>query len=79
MMETEISEVSEPYVPHRGFSSTMSNKFNSISCGYIHALAATVRQYSTALMDGIVEDHERSTGPWEIGKVLSFAVKLLPL
>ena len=78
MMQTEISEVSEPYVPHRGSSSTMPNKFNPISCVYIHALAATVRQYSAALMDAMVEDHERSTGPWEIGKRLCFASKLSP-
>ncbi|CAF5005376.1 unnamed protein product, partial [Rotaria sp. Silwood1] len=66
MMQTEVGEVSEPYIPHRGSSSTMPNKFNPISCVYIHALAATVRQHSAALMDAMVEDHERSTGPWEI-------------
>ncbi|UJR07971.1 hypothetical protein I4U23_012250 [Adineta vaga] len=66
MMQTEIGEVSEPYVPHRGSSSTMPNKVNPISCVYIHALAATVRQHAAALMDAMVEDHERSTGPWEI-------------
>ena len=72
MMQTEIGEISEPYVPHRGSSSTMPNKFNPISCVYIHSLAATVRHHSTALMDAMVEDHERSTGPWEIGKFLDF-------
>ncbi|CAF1314377.1 unnamed protein product [Adineta steineri] len=66
MMQTEIDEVSEPYVPHRGSSSTMPNKFNPISCVYIHALAATVRQHSAALMDAMLCDHERATGPWEI-------------
>ena len=69
MMQTEVGEVSEPFVPHRGSSSTMPNKFNPISCVYIHALATTVRQHSAALMDAMVEDHERSTGPWEIGKL----------
>ncbi|KAI8138074.1 L-Aspartase-like protein [Fennellomyces sp. T-0311] len=67
MMQTEVGEVSEPYMPHRGSSSTMPNKFNPISCVYIHAIAATVRQQCAALMDAMVEDHERSTGPWEIG------------
>ncbi|KAI7858594.1 L-Aspartase-like protein [Circinella umbellata] len=66
MMQTEVGEVSEPYVPHRGSSSTMPNKFNPISCVYIHAIAGTVRQQVAALMDAMVEDHERSTGPWEI-------------
>ena len=76
-MQTEVGEVSEPYVPHRGSSSTMPNKFNPISCVYIHALSATVRQYSAALMDAMVEDHERSTGPWEIGNLRSIVVKRL--
>ncbi|KAI8064155.1 L-Aspartase-like protein [Gongronella butleri] len=66
MMQTEVGEVAEPFVEHRGSSSTMPNKFNPISCAYIHAMAATVRQHSAALMDAMVADHERSTGPWEI-------------
>lgn len=72
MMQTEVGEVSEPYVPHRGSSSTMPNKFNPISCVYIHAIASTVRQQAAALMDAMIEDHERSTGPWEIGRLFSF-------
>ncbi|OCT51798.1 hypothetical protein CLCR_08543 [Cladophialophora carrionii] len=66
MMQTEVAEVSEPYVPHRGSSSTMPQKRNPISCAYITAMAATVRQLSTSLFEAMVEDHERSTGPWEI-------------
>ncbi len=66
MMQTEVGEVSEPYVPHRGSSSTMPQKRNPISCAYITAMAATVRQLSTSLFEAMVEDHERSTGPWEI-------------
>ncbi|KAJ3535864.1 hypothetical protein NMY22_g6290 [Coprinellus aureogranulatus] len=44
----------------------MPQKRNPISCVYITAMASTVRQLSTALFDAMVEDHERSTGPWEI-------------
>lgn len=66
MMQTEVGEVSEPYVPHRGSSSTMPQKRNPISCAYITAMNATVRQLSAALYEAMVEDHERSTGPWEI-------------
>jgi 3-carboxy-cis,cis-muconate cycloisomerase len=29
-------------------------------------MSATVRQLSSALYEAMVEDHERSTGPWEI-------------
>jgi 3-carboxy-cis,cis-muconate cycloisomerase len=66
MMQTEVGEVSEPYVPHRGSSSTMPQKRNPISCAYITAMTATVRQLSTSLFEAMIEDHERSTGPWEI-------------
>jgi 3-carboxy-cis,cis-muconate cycloisomerase len=44
----------------------MPQKRNPISCCYIHACAASVRQGVAALLDAMVEDHERSTGPWEI-------------
>ncbi|KAF8970437.1 L-Aspartase-like protein [Flammula alnicola] len=66
LMQTEVGEVSEPYAPHRGSSSTMPQKRNPISSVYITAISSTVRQLSAALFDAMVEDHERSTGPWEI-------------
>jgi len=44
----------------------MPQKRNPISSVYITALAAVVRQQTAALLDAMVEDHERSTGPWEI-------------
>lgn len=67
LMQTEVAEASEPYVPHRGSSSTMPNKTNPILCVYITALSATVRQLSTSLFESMAnQDHERSTGPWEI-------------
>lgn len=66
MMQTEVNEAAEPYVTNRGSSSTMPQKRNPISCCYIHACAATVRQGTAALLDAMVEDHERATGPWEI-------------
>jgi 3-carboxy-cis,cis-muconate cycloisomerase len=65
-MQTEVGEVSEPYKPHRGSSSTMPQKRNPISCAYITASNATVRQLSVTLFEAMVADHERSTGPWEI-------------
>ena len=66
LMQTEVSEVFEPYAKDRGSSSTMPQKRNPISCNYIHACMAMVRQLVAALLDAMVEDHERSTGPWEI-------------
>jgi 3-carboxy-cis,cis-muconate cycloisomerase len=44
----------------------MPQKRNPISSNYIHACVAMVRQNVAALLDAMVEDHERSTGPWEI-------------
>ncbi|HYX65436.1 MAG TPA: 3-carboxy-cis,cis-muconate cycloisomerase [Burkholderiales bacterium] len=66
LMQTEVAEVYEPFAQGRGSSSTMPQKRNPISCLYIHACAAMVRQHVAALLDAIVADHERSTGPWEI-------------
>ena len=37
-----------------------------ISSCYIHATISVVRQHAAALLDAMVADHERSTGPWEI-------------
>jgi 3-carboxy-cis,cis-muconate cycloisomerase len=66
MMQTEVEEVFEPFHQGRGSSSTMPQKRNPISSVYITATAALVRQHAAALLDAMVEDHERSTGPWEI-------------
>lgn len=66
MMQTEVAEVFEPYHHGRGSSSTMPQKRNPIASCYIHAAISVVRQHSAALMDAMVADHERSTGPWEI-------------
>ena len=66
MMQTEVGEVYEPYAHGRGSSSTMPQKRNPISSCYIHAAVSVVRQHSAALMDAMIADHERSTGPWEI-------------
>src|SRR5207302_11060608 len=66
MMQTEVGEVYEPFAHGRGSSSTMPQKRNPISSCYIHACAGVVRQQVAALLDAMLGDHERSTGPWEI-------------
>jgi len=65
-MQTEVAEVYEPFHEGRGSSSTMPQKRNPISCLYIHATTALVRQHVAALLEAAVADHERSTGPWQI-------------
>lgn len=66
MMQTEVEEVYEPFHEGRGSSSTMPQKRNPISSVYITASVSIVRQLAASLLDAMVEDHERSTGPWEI-------------
>jgi len=66
LMQTEVEEAFEPYAHGRGSSSTMPQKRNPIASCYIHAAISVVRQHAAALMDAMVADHERSTGPWEI-------------
>src|SRR5271168_3030475 len=66
LMQTEVEEVYEPFHEGRGSSSTMPQKRNPISSVYITALTSVVRQQSASLLDAMVEDHERATGPWEI-------------
>jgi 3-carboxy-cis,cis-muconate cycloisomerase len=66
LMQTEVEEVYEPFHEGRGSSSTMPQKRNPISSVYITAQAAMVKQLAAALMEAMIEDHERATGPWEI-------------
>jgi 3-carboxy-cis,cis-muconate cycloisomerase len=44
----------------------MPQKRNPLSSCYTHAAVSVVRQHAAALMDAMVADHERSTGPWQI-------------
>ena len=66
LMQTEVEEVMEPYHAGRGGSSTMPQKRNPISSVYVTAQSAVVKQHVAALLEAMIEDHERSTGPWEI-------------
>ncbi|MGN6750017.1 MAG: class-II fumarase/aspartase family protein, partial [Xanthobacteraceae bacterium] len=59
LMQTEVEEVYEPFHEGRGSSSTMPQKRNPISSVYITALVSVVRQQVAALLDAMVEDHER--------------------
>lgn len=63
MMQSELGEVYEPFVSGRGASSTMPQKRNPISSEHMVAAAKTVRECHAAMLDGMVHDHERATGP----------------
>jgi 3-carboxy-cis,cis-muconate cycloisomerase len=64
LMQAEIGEVAEPYDEGRGGSSTMPQKRNPIACEFILACAKNVRQLVVVMLDAMVQDHERATGPW---------------
>ena len=66
LMQTEVGEAFEPFVPGRGSSSTMPQKRNPIACEFIVAAAKIVRQHAGLMLDALAADHERATGPWQL-------------
>src|SRR5438552_1666015 len=64
MSATEFGEAAEPFVQGRGSSSTMPQKRNPISCELILAAAKVLRQHAGLVLDAMVTDFERATGPW---------------
>lgn len=66
MSSNELSEVSEPFVPHRGASSTMPQKRNPISSEVILAASKLLRANAGLGLDAMVVDFERASGPWHL-------------
>ncbi len=66
MSSTEFGEAAEPFVAGRGSSSTMPQKRNPISCELILAAAKVLRQQAGLVLDAMVTDFERATGPWHV-------------
>lgn len=66
LSSSEFGEVSEPFVPGRGASSTMPQKRNAISSELMLAAAKAVRQHVATMLDGMIHDLERATGPWHL-------------
>ena len=66
MSSNELGEVSEPFVPHRGASSTMPQKRNPISSEVILAASKLLRANAGLAMDAMVSDFERASGPWHL-------------
>src|SRR6266550_2238423 len=64
MSATEFGEAAEPFIQGRGSSSTMPQKRNPISCELILAAAKVLRQQAGLVLDAMVADFERATGPW---------------
>ena len=66
MASTEFSELYEPFVKGRGASSTMPQKRNPISSELMLAASKGVRQHAGLMLDAMVQDFERATGPWHV-------------
>lgn len=66
MSSNEFGEVSEPFVPHRGASSTMPQKRNPISSEVIVAASKILRANAGLCLDAMVTDFERASGPWHL-------------
>jgi 3-carboxy-cis,cis-muconate cycloisomerase len=64
MASTEFGEVYEPFVKGRGASSTMPQKRNPISSELMLAASKALRQHAGLMLDAMVQDFERATGPW---------------
>lgn len=66
MSSNEFGEVSEPFVPHRGASSTMPQKRNPISSELVLAASKLLRSEASLGLDAMVVDFERASGPWHL-------------
>jgi 3-carboxy-cis,cis-muconate cycloisomerase len=66
MSSNELGEVSEPFVPHRGASSTMPQKRNPISSEVVLAASKLLRANAGLTLDAMVCDFERASGPWHL-------------
>jgi adenylosuccinate lyase len=64
MASTAFAEVYEPFVTGRGASSTMPQKRNPISSELMLAASKGVRPQAGLMLDAMVQDFERATGPW---------------
>lgn len=66
MSSNELGEVSEPFVPHRGASSTKPQKRNPISSEVVLAASKLLRANAGLAMDAMVSNFERASGPWHL-------------
>lgn len=65
LCQTEVGEVSEPYIAGRGGSSTMPQKRNPIASEYVLAAQRGVQALVPLMLNAMADDHERGTGPWQ--------------
>ncbi|MDP6390958.1 MAG: adenylosuccinate lyase family protein [Alphaproteobacteria bacterium] len=66
MVQSEVAEAREPFVEGRGSSSTMPQKRNPIASEVLIVTAAAVRQDVGLMLEGMLHDHERASGAWQM-------------
>jgi 3-carboxy-cis,cis-muconate cycloisomerase len=66
MSATEFGEAGEPFATGRGASSTMPQKRNPISCGFIIAAARALRQAAGLALDAMLSSFERTASAWHL-------------
>ena len=64
MMQTDVAEAFEPSGEGRGGSSTMPHKRNPIAAATALAAATMTPNLAATIFASLVQDHERSAGPW---------------
>jgi 3-carboxy-cis,cis-muconate cycloisomerase len=64
MMQTDVAEAFEPSGEGRGGSSTMPHKRNPVSAATALAAATMAPNLAATIFASLVQDHERSAGPW---------------
>lgn len=65
LAQTEVAEVAEPAAEGKGGSSTMPHKQNPVGCAAVLAAAARVPALVSAMLSGMVQEHERALGGWQ--------------
>jgi 3-carboxy-cis,cis-muconate cycloisomerase len=65
MMQTEVSEVSEPSGAGKGGSSTMPHKRNPVGCATVLAAATRMPALASTLLSALPQEHERALGGWQ--------------
>ena len=64
MMQTDVAEAFEPSGEGRGGSSTMPHKRNPVAAATALAAAGMAPNLAATIFASLVQDHERSAGPW---------------
>lgn len=65
LAQSEVDELTEPYIAGRGSSSTMPQKRNPIASEYVLAACRGVQALVPLMQGAMAQDHERATGPWQ--------------